>query len=370
MSLQKSVIVIQFLISVISLIVILDFVSKHAKTRYDSKKKMKEMGISHDLNLSSKEQEMLLNVVMPEDITTTMDDIGGMNDTKKRIYREVIIPMTELKNYKSGNMSKAEYNERGAIIDLPKGMLFYGPPGTGKTMTARAVAKRCNCAFININSSSIMDKWLGESEKNLSALFSLAQKLSPCIIFIDEIDMLVGTRSGISAGAGIDKKIVSEFLSHWDGFHKKHENEVIVFGTTNRPQDIDPAGQRRFTLQIEFKPPTYEERIAIFTKLRTASKQQFSNDINFELLSQLTNKYVQSELQQIFTLSVKRPIYEMYDGRGNRLPGKIRPVNMDDFELTIQENPPYHELSTNFASQDQTFRRQTLDISSILGGLR
>ncbi|RKP08757.1 P-loop containing nucleoside triphosphate hydrolase protein, partial [Thamnocephalis sphaerospora] len=130
------------------------------------------------------------------------------------------------------------------------GVLLFGPPGTGKTMLARAVASESGSAMLEIKGSDIYDKYVGESEKNVRAIFSLARKMSPCVIFIDEVDALFASRGADLGGSG-KRETVNQFMAEWDGLRSNAQNRgVTVLCATNRPFDLDDAVLRRMPRRI------------------------------------------------------------------------------------------------------------------------
>lgn len=146
------------------------------------------------------------------------------------------------------------------------GLLLYGPPGTGKTALVKALSVEINIPFLHIEISSIMDKYLGESNKYVSAIFSLARKLAPVIVFIDEVDALLGIR--MDAHHEMSNQVKSQFLSEWDGLDSGN-HEIILVGATNRPYSIDPAVLRRFTTKVQIPMPVEAQLEEIFKiKLR------------------------------------------------------------------------------------------------------
>lgn len=176
-------------------------------------------------------------IVANADLMTTFDDIGGMKEQLQSVIDNVVLPMQLFKTFK-GNSD---------MVPLPTGVLLYGKPGTGKTFTARALAKECQATFLQINASNLLDKYMGESEKRVSALFSLARKLAPTVIFIDEIDSILSTRSSSEHSQYI-QSVQSILLSEWDGLKQGIGNivqPVVVVGATNRPNSIDSAFLRR-----------------------------------------------------------------------------------------------------------------------------
>src|SRR3569833_217908 len=149
-----------------------------------------------DLVLNEYENMIALEVVAPEDISVGFDDIGGLDDIIEELKESVIYPLTMPHLYSHG----------GALLAAPSGVLLYGPPGCGKTMLAKAVAHESGASFINLHISTLTEKWYGDSNKLVRAVFSLARKLQPAIIFIDEIDAVLGTRrSGEHEASGMVK---------------------------------------------------------------------------------------------------------------------------------------------------------------------
>lgn len=142
------------------------------------------------------------DIVDPHDIDVSFSDIGGIESQKRDIYDLVVLPLK----------CPQFFHERGSLLSVPKGILLYGQPGTGKTMLAKAIAKESGAFFIDLKLSTIMSKWFGESQKLVRATFSLAQKLAPCIIFIDEVDSFMGKRSGVSDPTLAAMKTVREFV--------------------------------------------------------------------------------------------------------------------------------------------------------------
>lgn len=169
-----------------------------------------------------------------------------MEDIVEELRESVLYPLTcpEL------------YNYHASLLQAPKGVLFYGPPGCGKTMLAKAVAAESSAIFINIRMSTIMDKWFGESNKLVAAIFSLAQKLQPCIIFIDEIDSFLRERQ--SSDHEVTANLKTEFMTMWDGLTSS--GRVMVLGATNRPNDIDDAILRRMPKRFPVPMPNKEQR--------------------------------------------------------------------------------------------------------------
>lgn len=192
---------------------------------------------------------ILDKVVKPGEMkmpTITYDEIGGLKEEVAQIREMIEIPMKH-----------PEVFERIGI-SAPKGVLLYGPPGTGKTLLAKALASELDAYFKVINGPEIMSKYYGESEKQLREIFEEAEKNSPAIIFIDEIDSIAPSRENVTGEA--ERRIVSQLLTLMDGL--KGRGNVVVIAATNRPNSIDPALRRpgRFDREIAINPPSREGR--------------------------------------------------------------------------------------------------------------
>ena len=124
------------------------------------------------------------------------------------------------------NLTTIINQPKGKLLKGPMGILLYGPPGCGKTLLAKAIAKEANLRFLVLPISVILDKWVGETEKYLEALFTLARKIKPCIIFIDEIDALTRRRNPMDRDWNLTMK--SQFLSLWDGIVSSELNSQIL----------------------------------------------------------------------------------------------------------------------------------------------
>lgn len=216
------------------------------------KKKSPEMKQVLD-SLSNYEKIMLAYLIPPTDIEVSFNDIGGLEDVVSDLRESVILPL----------VYPQLFTQYGSLLAAPKGVLLYGPPGCGKTMLAKALAKESGSNFISIRMSTIMDKWFGESNKLVDALFSLASKLQPCIIFIDEIDSFLRERS--STDHEVTATMKAEFMTLWDGLVSS--GRVLVLGATNRPGDIDSAFLRRMPKRFSIGLPNDEQREKILTKL-------------------------------------------------------------------------------------------------------
>lgn len=207
--------------------------------------------MSKTKSLNSYEAQISQQIVQPDHIMDRLDDVGGLASVKDEIRSQVLLPLQHPRIF-FGDVK---------ALHPPRGVLFYGPPGTGKTMLARAIAAEAGVPFISLTLATLESKFFGESSKLLSATFSLARKLQPCVVFFDEIDGMIRTRSDQDQSCVYGFK--TEFLTHIDGIQTKHSDALIVIGCTNCPDKLDPAVRRRLPKQFCIGLPTMDELVDI-----------------------------------------------------------------------------------------------------------
>ena len=225
-----------------------------------------------DLVLTQYEQIIATDLVAPEDIPVSFEDIGGLKDIIEELKESVIYPLT------MPNL----YSRSSSLLSAPSGVLLYGPPGCGKTMLAKALARESGACFINLHISTVTEKWFGDSNKLVNAVFSLARKLEPTIVFIDEIDAVLGTRRmGEHEASGMVK---AEFMTHWDGLLSANASgrsqRILILGATNRIQDIDDAILRRMPKKFPVPLPSASQRYKI---LNLVLKDTNIDEKNFDM---------------------------------------------------------------------------------------
>jgi len=210
----------------------------------------------------------------------TYEDIGGLNEEIKRIREMVEVPLKHPEIFARLG------------IDPPKGVLLFGPPGSGKTLLAKAVATESEANFVLINGPEIMSKFYGESEKKLRDIFNEAEKNSPTVIFIDEIDAIAPKRE--ESYGEVERRVVSQLLTCMDGLNKR--GKVVVIAATNRPDAIDPALRRggRFDREIQIGVPSKEGRLSIL-KIHTRN-MPLDKTVNLEKYAQLSHGFVGADL--------------------------------------------------------------------------
>ncbi|KAJ3694570.1 hypothetical protein LUZ60_010050 [Juncus effusus] len=242
------------------------------------------------------EKRIRPEVIPASQIGVTFDDIGALNDIKESLEELVMLPLRRPDLFKGG------------LLKPCRGILLFGPPGTGKTMLAKAIANEAGASFINVSMSTVTSKWFGEDEKNIRALFTLAAKVSPTIIFVDEVDSMLGQRSRAGEHEAM-RKIKNEFMTHWDGLLTKPEQGILVLAATNRPFDLDEAIIRRFERRIMVGLPSLESRELILRTLLT--KESVDEGLDYKELATMTEGYSGSDLKNFCTTAAYRPVREL-----------------------------------------------------------
>ncbi|KAI3435528.1 hypothetical protein D9Q98_001594 [Chlorella vulgaris] len=189
----------------------------------------------------------VLRGLAPEVPDTRFEDIGGLQEVKATLREMIELPLCHGKRL-------AAYG-----LPPPRGALLYGPPGCGKTLLARAAAARCGANFLAVSGPELLQKWLGESEAAVRAVFEAARQASPCLIFFDEVDSIAGRRGGAGGAAGeaTAARVLNQLLVEMDGLAGR--GEVFILAATNRPQALDPAllrpGRLDHLLQVPLPDP-------------------------------------------------------------------------------------------------------------------
>ncbi len=231
------------------------------------------------------EKKFLSDLIDANDIRTTFADIVCPDDVKDSLKALTSLSLVRPEAFLYGVL---------AAERIP-GCLLYGPPGTGKTLMAKAVAKQSGANMLEISAASINDMWVGNSEKNVQALFSLARKLSPVVIFLDEADALLGART-TRPGRGGHRETINQFLREWDGLTSNMKAFIMV--ATNRPFDLDEAVLRRLPRRILVDLPLRDARLAI---LRVMLRDELLDDasVSLDRLAADTELYSGSDLKNL-----------------------------------------------------------------------
>ncbi|GJN10720.1 hypothetical protein PR202_ga28837 [Eleusine coracana subsp. coracana] len=246
------------------------------------------------------EKRLLTDVIPPDEIGVTFEDIGALENVKETLKELVMLPL-----------QRPELFTKGQLMKPCKGILLFGPPGTGKTMLAKAVATEAGANFINnISMSSIASKWFGEGEKYVKAVFSLASKISPSVIFVDEVDGMLGRRENPGEHEAM-RKMKNEFMVNWDGLRTKDKERVLVLAATNRPFDLDEAVVRRLPRRLMVNLPDAPNRKKILGVI--LAKEDLSDDVDMDTLANLTDGYSGSDLKNLCITAAHCPIREILE---------------------------------------------------------
>ncbi|MCD9560741.1 hypothetical protein HAX54_019530 [Datura stramonium] len=284
------------------------------------------------------EKRLLADVIPPSDIGVTFDDIGALENVKDTLKELVMLPLQRPELFCKGQLTKP-----------CKGILLFGPPGTGKTMLAKAVATEAGANFINISMSSITSKWFGEGEKYVKAVFSLASRIAPSVVFVDEVDSMLGRRENPGEHEAM-RKMKNEFMVNWDGLRTKDTERVLVLAATNRPFDLDEAVIRRLPRRLMVNLPDAPNRAKILKVILT--KEDLAQDVDLDSVASMTDGYSGSDLKNLCVTAAYRPIREILEkekkehaaasANGGPPPAPcssadLRPLNMDDFRYSHQQ---------------------------------
>ncbi|CAG0917987.1 unnamed protein product [Notodromas monacha] len=312
-------------VSYVTVKVMMDLLDPTRKQKADAQKKaellLSKLNIQRNLKLTEHELMIASQLLEPKSLLTTWEDIGGLTETIKELRETVILPL----------INRKLFNSR--LLQPPKGVLLHGPPGCGKTLLARATASESGMQFINLQVSILTDKWYGESQKLAAAVFSLAVKIQPCIVFIDEIDCFLRTRTGFDHEATAMMK--SQFLSLWDGIATRNDCMVVVMGATNRPSDLDSAILRRMPCVFRVNLPNQPQRESILRLM--LRNESVSDDVNLETLAGRTDGFSGSDLYELCRTAAITRVREVCNSGNMPLPDGLRAMTKVDFDVALKK---------------------------------
>ncbi|XP_022992485.1 uncharacterized protein LOC111488805 [Cucurbita maxima] len=307
------------------------------------------------------EKKLLADVIPPGDIGVTFEDIGALENVKDTLKELVMLPLQRPELFCKGQLTKP-----------CKGILLFGPPGTGKTMLAKAVATEAGANFINISMSSITSKWFGEGEKYVKAVFSLASKIAPSVVFVDEVDSMLGRRENPGEHEAM-RKMKNEFMVNWDGLRTKDKERVLVLAATNRPFDLDEAVIRRLPRRLMVNLPDAPNREKILRVI--LAKEELAADVDLPALANMTDGYSGSDLKNLCVTAAHCPIREILDKEKKErisaltdnkpIPAlysstDVRPLKMEDFRFA-------HEQVCASVSSESTNMNELLQWNDLYG---
>jgi SpoVK/Ycf46/Vps4 family AAA+-type ATPase len=284
--------------------------------------------IQNDTNKASETSKVDFDdLLLKEKPEVYWDEVVGLEDAKRAIRESIVYP-----------------TKRPDLFPLgwPRGMLLYGPPGCGKTLLAAAAAAEIDGYFINVDASSMMSKWLGEAEKNVSKLFVMARKLYesekvPVLLFIDEIDSLLGARNSEVGG---EVRVKNQFLTEMDGINgKSKESLLYVIGATNKPWTLEAGFLRRFQKRIYVTLPDIASRTNLFSQYTKPLKKD--RVFKCDELAKVAEGYSASDIKDICQAAQLKVVDELFEsGKALESTSNPRPITMSDLKEIFKVRKP------------------------------
>ena len=283
-------------------------------------------------NLANNQKNNFDDMIMKERPDVRWTDVIGVDDAKNALRESIVYP-----------------TKRSDLFPLgwPRGILLYGPPGCGKTVLAAATANELDGYFINVDGSTMMSKWLGEAEKNVSKLFKMARSYAdregkPVILFIDELDSLLGERTNEIGG---EVRSRNQFLTELDGINGKgKDTKLYVIGATNKPWSLDHPFLRRFQKRIYVSLPTLESREKLF--ILYTNKLKLDSKVRSHTLASIFDGYSASDIKDICQSVQLKVVNEMFNSTDYQEPiagentAQPRSITMKDFRESITRRKP------------------------------
>ena len=275
--------------------------------------------------------------IIQSDTGVKWEDIVGLDDTKRLLKEAVVTPLLYPSLFTG-------------LLSPWKGCLLYGPPGTGKTLLARATAAETKSTFFNISSASITSKFRGDSEKLVRVLFDLARYHAPSVIFVDEIDSLMGSRSGAVDGDGVggtqsehegSRRTKAEFLIQMDGLSTTKDN-VFVLAASNLPWQLDPALLRRLSKRVLVPLPDQKARLEMLKSHFATLPAHSCQENDFIECAHATEGYSGADLHLLSKEAAMKPvrrILKLVEDRAKKDRRGHAPLSEDESSRLVKTNP-------------------------------
>ncbi|KZT26313.1 AAA-domain-containing protein [Neolentinus lepideus HHB14362 ss-1] len=287
--------------------------------------------VKRDPDLDSHERRLVGCIVDAASMPTGFDQVHLPPTTIDAVRTIVSLPILHPTAFHHGILK--DHNMTGCLL--------FGPPGTGKTLIVRALAKEAGCRMLAVSPSDVMDMYVGEGEKLVKSVFSLARRLAPCVVFMDEIDALFGARSSAreTGGAIAHRGVITEFMQEMDGLRSSKDDNITVIGATNRPFDLDDAVLRRLPRRLLIDLPGEKERAEILNIL--LRNETLAEDVDVAILAKKTESFSGSDLKHLCVATALDAVKEKVE-----VPWKVGSSSASPLSTTPVASEPAVESSS------------------------
>lgn len=268
--------------------------------------------------------DLIQSEIMHTYSEVTWNDIAGLEYAKSIIKETVVWPMLRPDIFKG-------------LRSPPRGILLFGPPGNGKTLIGKCIASQSKSTFFSISASSLTSKWVGDGEKMVRALFTIAAVHQPSVVFIDEIDSLLSQRNESEHESS--RRIKTEFLVQLDGAGTNNDERILVIGATNRPQELDDAARRRLVKRLYIPLPEFSARSQILKNLLKSERNDL-NESQINEISEKTDGFSGADMKNLCQEAALGPIRAIqnieYLLSETMALTDVRPISIEDFDLALK----------------------------------